>query len=46
MDATLEVSNLVKKYGTKPALENVSFAVKEGSCFGLLALTELVSQQR
>lgn len=36
MDATLEVSNLVKKYGTKPALENVSFAVKEGSCFGLL----------
>lgn len=36
MDATLKVSNLVKKYGTKPALENVSFAVKEGSCFGLL----------
>lgn len=36
MNTTLVVNNLVKKYGSKSALENVSFKVKEGSCFGLL----------
>lgn len=33
---SLEVNKLVKRYGSKSALENVSFTVKEGSCFGLL----------
>ncbi|MDR7000678.1 ABC transporter ATP-binding protein [Neobacillus niacini] len=36
MEGSLNVSNLVKKYGTKTALDDVTFTVKEGSCFGLL----------
>ncbi|WP_438446122.1 ATP-binding cassette domain-containing protein [Gorillibacterium sp. sgz5001074] len=32
----LEVRELVKKYGEKQALRQVSFEVKAGSCFGLL----------
>ena len=36
MGKSLEVKNLVKKFGSKSALEDVSFTVKEGSCFGLL----------
>lgn len=36
MGQSLEVTLLTKKYGSKTALEEVSFTVKEGSCFGLL----------
>ncbi|MED1470918.1 ABC transporter ATP-binding protein [Bacillus salipaludis] len=36
MERSLTVNNLVKRYGAKTALDNVSFLVKEGSCFGLL----------
>ena len=36
MEESVIVSNLVKTFGSKKALENVSFTVKEGSCFGLL----------
>ncbi|OIK15613.1 ABC transporter ATP-binding protein [Bacillus sp. MUM 116] len=36
MERSLNVNNLVKKYGAKTALMDVSFSVKEGSCFGLL----------
>jgi ABC-2 type transport system ATP-binding protein len=36
MGRSLEVKNLFKKFGSKSALEDVSFTVKEGSCFGLL----------
>ncbi|MFD4820428.1 ABC transporter ATP-binding protein [Peribacillus butanolivorans] len=36
MNRTLEVNRLIKRYGSKSALEDVSFSVKEGSCFGLL----------
>ena len=32
----LDVRNLVKNYGNKNAIQDVSFSVKEGSCFGLL----------
>ncbi|MBM7644633.1 ABC-2 type transport system ATP-binding protein [Scopulibacillus daqui] len=32
----LEVSHLKKTYGKKQALEDVTFSVKAGSCFGLL----------
>jgi ABC-2 type transport system ATP-binding protein len=34
--AVLEVQNLSKAYGSKPALRNVSFSVSAGTCFGLL----------
>lgn len=36
MKQVLDVSGLVKRYGEKTALHNVTFSVKEGSCFGLL----------
>ncbi|MGG1401003.1 ABC transporter ATP-binding protein [Bacillus salipaludis] len=36
MERSLTVNNLFKRYGAKTALDNVSFLVKEGSCFGLL----------
>lgn len=36
MTNALEVRDLTKKYGDKEALSQVSFQVKEGSCFGLL----------
>ncbi|MDQ6597327.1 ABC transporter ATP-binding protein [Bacillus salipaludis] len=36
MERSLTVNNLAKRYGAKTALDNVSFQVKEGSCFGLL----------
>lgn len=36
MSQVLEVQDLVKRYGSKQALNKVSFSVKEGSCFGLL----------
>lgn len=36
MTKILEVKNLEKKYGDKKALDNVSFSVHAGSCFGLL----------
>lgn len=36
MSNVLEVNRLVKRYGDKIALENVTFSVKSGSCFGLL----------
>jgi ABC-2 type transport system ATP-binding protein len=32
----LEVRNLVKRYNGVPAVDGVSFEVREGSCFGLL----------
>lgn len=36
MEHVLEVQDLVKHYGEKQALRQVSFKVKAGSCFGLL----------
>lgn len=36
MGNSLIVNNLEKIFGGKTALDNVSFTVKEGSCFGLL----------
>jgi ABC-2 type transport system ATP-binding protein len=36
MSAMLEVEGLHKKFGGKPALEGVSFAVQEGEIYGLL----------
>jgi ABC-2 type transport system ATP-binding protein len=36
MDAILEVKNLVKKYDTVVAVDGVSFAIRQGVCFGLL----------
>ncbi|MCD9021417.1 ABC transporter ATP-binding protein [Cohnella silvisoli] len=33
---TIEVNQLAKSYGSKQALNNISFKVREGSCFGLL----------
>jgi ABC-2 type transport system ATP-binding protein len=35
-DFALEVTNLVKKYGDKRAVDNLSFHVKKGEIFGLL----------
>ena len=32
----LEIKNLTKKYKETTAVDSISFAVKEGSCFGLL----------
>jgi ABC-2 type transport system ATP-binding protein len=36
MTKVLEVNQLTKKYGDKTALQEISFHVKPGSCFGLL----------
>ena len=36
MSAILQVSNLVKRFGSLTAVDGVSFAIREGSCFGLL----------
>ena len=35
----IEVSHLSKKYGTHPAIEDLSFTVGDGQIFGLLAQT-------
>ena len=32
----IEVSHLSKKYGTRPAIEDLSFTVGDGQIFGLL----------
>ncbi|MCP4234304.1 MAG: ATP-binding cassette domain-containing protein, partial [Aestuariibacter sp.] len=32
----LQVSNLVKKFGALTAVNDVSFEIQQGSCFGLL----------
>lgn len=36
MSNVLEIRNLTKKYGETLALNEITFSVKEGSCFGLL----------
>lgn len=36
LEIALEIQHLSKKYGKKIALENISFSVKKGICFGLL----------
>ncbi len=36
MDSILEVKDLQKSFGSKLALDHVSFSVSTGSCFGLL----------
>ncbi|MBW1644016.1 MAG: ATP-binding cassette domain-containing protein, partial [Deltaproteobacteria bacterium] len=36
MPAILEVKNLVKKYATITAVNDVSFTVEQGACFALL----------
>jgi ABC-2 type transport system ATP-binding protein len=36
MDAILEVKNLVKKYNQVVAVDGISFALRQGTCFGLL----------
>ncbi len=36
MDSIIEVMNLVKRYGKLTAIDDVSFSVPEGSCFGLI----------
>ncbi len=36
MSVILQVSNLVKRFGRLTAVNDVSFSIREGSCFGLL----------
>lgn len=36
VEQALDIRHLTKKYGKKTALEDVSFSVKAGTCFGLL----------
>ncbi len=36
MSVILQVSNLVKKFGALTAVDDVSFEIRQGSCFGLL----------
>ena len=36
MDTILQVKNLVKKYDKVVAVDGVSFALRQGVCFGLL----------
>lgn len=36
MELVLDIQHLSKKYGKKAALEDISFSVKAGTCFGLL----------
>ncbi len=36
MPVILQVSNLVKRFGALTAVDDVSFAIEEGACFGLL----------
>lgn len=36
MKKVLEINHLTKQYGDKKAIDQISFSVKEGSCFGLL----------
>ncbi|EST11806.1 ABC transporter ATP-binding protein [Sporolactobacillus laevolacticus] len=36
MEPILDIQKLTKRYGPKAALDNVSFSIAKGSCFGLL----------
>lgn len=36
MEKAIDIHNLIKKYGPKTALDNISLSVRPGSCFGLL----------
>ena len=36
MEMVLDIQHLTKKFGRKTALEDISFSVKAGTCFGLL----------
>jgi ABC-2 type transport system ATP-binding protein len=36
MPVILQVSNLVKRFGSLTAVDDVSFGIRQGSCFGLL----------
>lgn len=36
MESVLDVQHLVKSYGKQKALSNITFSVRQGSCFGLL----------
>ena len=36
MSVILQVANLVKRFGSLAAVDDVSFEIREGSCFGLL----------
>ena len=36
MSVILQVSSLVKRFGQLTAVNDVSFEIREGSCFGLL----------
>ncbi|MDP4093304.1 MAG: ABC transporter ATP-binding protein [Bacillota bacterium] len=36
MNKAIDIKNLVKRYDSKTALDDVSFSVSSGSCFGLL----------
>lgn len=36
MEMVLDIQHLSKKYGKKTALEDITFSVPEGTCFGLL----------
>lgn len=36
MNSVIEAKNLIKNYGTRRAVDNISFEVNEGSCYGLL----------
>lgn len=38
METTLEIHNLCKSYGSKIAVQDVSFSIKEGEIFGLLGM--------
>ncbi len=36
MEKAINIQNLIKNYGANTALDNISFSVNPGSCFGLL----------
>ena len=42
----IRVENLIKKFGSITAVNNISFNVEEGTIFGFLGPTAQVKQQR
>ena len=36
MLSTIQVSSLIKRYGTKNVVDGIQFQVNSGECFGLL----------
>ena len=43
--AVIEIAGLTRKFGAKPALDNISISIPRGVVFGLVALLYLVTEE-